>query len=138
MATATARLAGPRMNLWRLEWLRVIRTPRALALGAVFVFFGLLQPVLTGPRPACRRRAMRSGEQNDLAVGVAASQQPEGVPHLGQRERRGYRDLQLAGIDQPGEFAEHLGARAYGIALGLDPVPGHGVEVGDRVDAFRP
>src|SRR5215468_6734972 len=47
MATATARLARPRMNLWRLEWLRLIRTPRALALGAVFVFFGLLEPVLT-------------------------------------------------------------------------------------------
>ena len=47
MATATARLVRPRMNLWRLEWLRLIRTPRALALGAVFVFFGLLEPVLT-------------------------------------------------------------------------------------------
>jgi len=35
------------MNRWRLEWLRLIRTPRALALGAVFVFFGLLEPVLT-------------------------------------------------------------------------------------------
>ena len=47
MATATARLAPARMNLWRLEWLRLIRTPRALALAAVFVFFGLLEPVLT-------------------------------------------------------------------------------------------
>ena len=47
MTTVTARLPRPRMNLWRLEWLRLIRTPRALALGAVFVFFGLLEPVLT-------------------------------------------------------------------------------------------
>jgi len=47
MATLAARLAPARMNLWRLEWLRRIRTPRALALGAVFVFFGLLEPVLT-------------------------------------------------------------------------------------------
>jgi ABC-2 type transport system permease protein len=37
---------GP-MNLWRLEWLRLTRTPRALALGAVFTFFGLLEPVVT-------------------------------------------------------------------------------------------
>ncbi|HZD38530.1 MAG TPA: hypothetical protein VE664_07810 [Actinomycetes bacterium] len=36
-----------RMNLWRLEWLRLIRTPRAVALAAVFTFFGLLEPVLT-------------------------------------------------------------------------------------------
>jgi ABC-2 type transport system permease protein len=35
------------MSLWRLEWLRMIRTPRALALAAVFVFFGLLEPALT-------------------------------------------------------------------------------------------
>jgi ABC-2 type transport system permease protein len=35
------------MNLWRLEWLRLTRTPRALALGAVFTFFGLVEPVVT-------------------------------------------------------------------------------------------
>jgi ABC-2 type transport system permease protein len=35
------------MNLWRLEWLRLKRTPRALTMAAVFVFFGLLQPILT-------------------------------------------------------------------------------------------
>lgn len=35
------------MNLWRLEWLRMTRTPRALALGAVFIAFGLLEPVAT-------------------------------------------------------------------------------------------
>jgi ABC-2 type transport system permease protein len=35
------------MNLWRLEWLRLVRTPRALALAAVFVFFGLVEPVVT-------------------------------------------------------------------------------------------
>jgi len=35
------------MNLWRLEWLRLVRTPRALALGAVFVAIGLIEPVVT-------------------------------------------------------------------------------------------
>jgi ABC-2 type transport system permease protein len=44
-ATGPAR-AG-RMSLWRLEWLRLTRTPRALTLAAVFVFFGLLEPALT-------------------------------------------------------------------------------------------
>jgi ABC-2 type transport system permease protein len=47
MASVTARTARFRMNLWRLEWLRLRRTPRALTLAAVFVFFGLLEPVLT-------------------------------------------------------------------------------------------
>lgn len=35
------------MNLWRLEWLRLVRTPRLLALAAVYVIFGLAEPVLT-------------------------------------------------------------------------------------------
>lgn len=48
--TETAATARPRqtaMNLWRLEWLRLIRTPRALALGAVYVLLGLIEPVAT-------------------------------------------------------------------------------------------
>ena len=36
-----------RMGLWRLEWLRLTRTPRALTLAAVFVIFGLLEPAIT-------------------------------------------------------------------------------------------
>ena len=35
------------MSLWRLEWLRLVRTPRALALGMVFVVIGLVEPVVT-------------------------------------------------------------------------------------------
>ena len=33
------------MSAWRLEWLRMIRSPRAIVLGAVYLFFGLLGPV---------------------------------------------------------------------------------------------
>jgi len=40
-------VTGRRMNLWRLEWLRLIRTPRALALGAVFLATGLIEPAVT-------------------------------------------------------------------------------------------
>src|SRR5215831_8170163 len=47
MATATSSMTWQPMNLWRLEWLRLKRTPRALTMAAVFVFFGLLQPILT-------------------------------------------------------------------------------------------
>lgn len=33
------------MNLWRLEWLRLVRTKRWLALVGVYVFFGLVGPL---------------------------------------------------------------------------------------------
>jgi ABC-2 type transport system permease protein len=41
---STAHRAG--MNPWRLEWLRMTRTPRALSLFGVYLAFGLLGPVL--------------------------------------------------------------------------------------------
>lgn len=34
------------MSLWRLEWLRLVRTKRLFALFAVYVFFGLTSPAL--------------------------------------------------------------------------------------------
>ena len=34
------------MTAWRLEWLRLIRTPRAISLAAVYLLFGLLGPVI--------------------------------------------------------------------------------------------
>jgi hypothetical protein len=37
---------GSRMTLWRLEWLRLIRTPRAIALGATYIAFGLIVVVV--------------------------------------------------------------------------------------------
>lgn len=36
-----------RMSLWRLEWLRLTRTPRAIALAIVYVLIGLVEPVAT-------------------------------------------------------------------------------------------
>jgi ABC-2 type transport system permease protein len=33
------------MNLWRLEWLRLVRTRRLMALVGLYLFFGLLGPV---------------------------------------------------------------------------------------------
>jgi ABC-2 type transport system permease protein len=41
------RLNHGRMSLWRLEWLRLIRTPRAISLAAVFLLTGLVEPVVT-------------------------------------------------------------------------------------------
>lgn len=42
---ASARRGG-RMSLWRLEWLRLTRTHRLIALVAVYLFFGLTSPAL--------------------------------------------------------------------------------------------
>jgi ABC-2 type transport system permease protein len=36
-----------RMNLWRLEWLRLVRTPRAISLAILFIATGLVEPVVT-------------------------------------------------------------------------------------------
>jgi ABC-2 type transport system permease protein len=48
-AAAARRPRGGRipMSAWRLEWLRLTRSPRWLALAGVYVFFGLLEPVMT-------------------------------------------------------------------------------------------
>ncbi len=44
----TIATAAPRpMSLWRLEWLRLVRTPRAVSLGAVYLAIGLIEPVAT-------------------------------------------------------------------------------------------
>ena len=45
MTAATGRVR--RMNLWRLEWLRLVRTPRAISLAILFIAIGLIEPVLT-------------------------------------------------------------------------------------------
>ena len=45
LATAPPGRQPRPMNPWRLEWLRLTRTPRAIALAGVYLFFGLLGPV---------------------------------------------------------------------------------------------
>jgi ABC-2 type transport system permease protein len=45
-AATLPAIRARRMNLWRLEWLRLTRTPRAVALAAVFLFIGFVEPVV--------------------------------------------------------------------------------------------
>ena len=45
--TSTTNGQRARMSLWRLEWLRLIRTPRAIALAVVYLLIGLIEPVAT-------------------------------------------------------------------------------------------
>lgn len=44
------------MSLWRLEWLRLMRTRRFLVLAGVFVFFGIVGPVTTRYLPEILER----------------------------------------------------------------------------------
>ena len=61
MTTLTAQTRSTRpstapnaqLGAWRLECLRLIRTPRLLALMAVYAFFGLLGPVLARYSGSC-------------------------------------------------------------------------------------
>ena len=41
------RTSAHPMSLWRLEWLRLTRTPRAISLAVLFVAIGLIEPVVT-------------------------------------------------------------------------------------------
>ncbi len=41
------QMKGRQMNLWRLEWLRLVRTPRAISLAVLFIAIGLIEPVVT-------------------------------------------------------------------------------------------
>jgi len=47
MTIRRSRTTERTMNLWRLEWLRLIRTPRAISLAVLFVAIGLIEPVVT-------------------------------------------------------------------------------------------
>src|SRR5664279_3635425 len=46
IAPPSAAVPPPSMNPWRLEWLRLTRTPRWVALFGVYLTFGLLGPVM--------------------------------------------------------------------------------------------
>ena len=78
MTAITTRTRPPRpsttrdapLGAWRLEWLRLIRTPRLLALIAVYAFFGLLGPVL-----ARYMRQLLEHTQSNLTI-TAAEPEP--------------------------------------------------------------
>ena len=64
------------MNLWRLEWLRLVRTRRLVAILGVYVFFGLTGPLTArylgaDPRPAGHERGARRVPAPQPADGIA-------------------------------------------------------------------
>jgi ABC-2 type transport system permease protein len=65
------------MSLWRLEWLRLVRTHRLLAVAGVYLFFGL-----TGPLTAAYLSEILSG----LGTGGIQIEFPDPVPADGVSE----------------------------------------------------
>lgn len=60
------------MSLWRLEWLRLTRTRRLVAIVGVYLFFGLTGPLSARYLPAILGRVETSGVRIELAPAVPA------------------------------------------------------------------
>ena len=70
------------MSAWRLEWLRLTRTPRAIALAAVYVIFGLGEPVLT---KYLNKIINHAGGAQKLKISIPPPVPPDGInAYVGQ------------------------------------------------------
>jgi ABC-2 type transport system permease protein len=108
------------MSLWRLEWLRLIRTKRWIALVGVFVFFGLLGPLT----------ARYLGEIIDFAGGElegATIEFPPPVPADGMTQF-------VSNAMQIGTLVAVIVAAG---ALAFDAIPEMGVFLRTRVESVR-
>ncbi len=73
------------VGTWRLEWLRMVRTPRAITLAAVYVAFGLLGPVLSKYLPEIVKHV-----QSGMTITVATPTPKDGiVNYVGQVSQTG-------------------------------------------------
>jgi ABC-2 type transport system permease protein len=64
------------MNLWRLEWLRLMRTKRWVALAAVYVLFGLIGPLTAR---YIQEILSRVGSADGTVITVPAPTPPDGM-----------------------------------------------------------
>ena len=71
-AVVRARRPARPMTLWRLEWLRLFRTRRWIALFAVYLFFGLTGPPLARYANAILKRFAANGLQVTIPPAVPA------------------------------------------------------------------
>jgi hypothetical protein len=123
-AARPARLPRP-MNAWRLERLRMTRSPRAIALAGVYLLFGLLGPVTARYLPDIVNR-VQSGVQVIVAKptpkdGIAdyisqASQ--TGLAHPSQSGRLPSRPRQRGGRQRPAADGDHRTAGMQGSLTG--------------------
>ena len=71
---STAAPTTRAMSTWRLEWLRLIRTPRWIALFGVYVIFGLLGPVMAKYLPDIVEHV-----QSEMTIVVPPPQPKDGI-----------------------------------------------------------
>ena len=62
------------MSIWRLEWLRLVRTPRWIVLFGIYLVFGLLGPVMAKYLPDILGRV-----QSDMTIIVPPPQPKDGI-----------------------------------------------------------
>lgn len=108
------------MSLWRLEWLRLTRTKRWIALAGVYLFFGLLGPLT----------ARYLGEILDMAGGDldgATIELPPPVPADGMAQY-------VSNALQIGTLVAVVVAAG---ALAFDAIPEMGIFLRTRVDDVR-
>ena len=73
-AAADVAMPRRRMSIWRLEWLRLTRSRGALVLGAVYLAFGFLGPVL-----ALYLQDLVKLAQSDISISVPAPTVQDGI-----------------------------------------------------------
>jgi ABC-2 type transport system permease protein len=97
------------MSLWRLEILRLTRTPRALVLGLVYLAFGLLGPVLAKYLPDIAKHAGGGG----VTIVVPPPTPPDGVVQY--TSQAGQTGLVVAVVVAAGALAfdAHRGLAAF-------------------------
>jgi ABC-2 type transport system permease protein len=73
-APGSAAVRPRTMTSWRLEWLRLVRTPRWIALFGVYVVFGLLGPVMAKYLPDIVEHV-----QSEMTIVVPPPQPKDGI-----------------------------------------------------------
>jgi len=74
IGSSTAAGTPRAMGTWRLEWLRLMRTPRWIALFGVYVIFGLLGPVMAKYLPDIVEHV-----QSEMTIVVPPPQPKDGI-----------------------------------------------------------
>jgi ABC-2 type transport system permease protein len=104
------------MGIWRLEWLRLTRTPRLVALLGVFVFFGLLGPVTATYLPD-----IVANVQSGMTIIVPPPQPRDGIINY---------------VSQAGQIGLIVLVAISAGAMGFDSRPGLSIFLRSRVGSM--
>jgi ABC-2 type transport system permease protein len=108
------------MSLWRLEWLRLVRTKRWLALLGVYLFFGFVGPVIA--RYLSEILSLAGGELEGAVIEI-----PPPVPADGMGQY----------VSNAMQVGTLIAVAVAAGALAFDAVPEMGVFLRSRVDDVR-